>query len=227
MKLNPINFLNKTTIELLLFLFFVFISCKKTEAPKDNIAPIITLNGKENDTIILSAPYTEIGAIAMDNKDGDISKRIWFGGDLNPYIKGNYFRSYSVNDAAGNMAITKNRKVTVLNQAEYLAGNYSAFCTSSYLIPDGSNRNWSKTYMSYTTTAVTSDVINNNVSLAYYPFENLRIDFNVKDKIISTNPWASGSGTISIDNKSFTLSTAEYVPSKDITRYCNCTFTKK
>jgi hypothetical protein len=112
----------------------LFLACKKnySNKPKDTSPPILTLKGNQNDTITLSTLYADMGAVAIDDQDGDLSKKITVSGAVNVNFKGDYIKEYSIKDAAGNTA-TQTRNIKVINSVEYLAGNYSAFCTTSDL----------------------------------------------------------------------------------------------
>ncbi|RNC88234.1 MAG: DUF5011 domain-containing protein [Winogradskyella sp.] len=80
----------------------------------DTTAPVITLNGSSNITLDLGQTYTEQGATATDNVDGDISANIVIGGDtVNTNVAGTYIVTYNVSDAAGNAATQVTRTVTV------------------------------------------------------------------------------------------------------------------
>lgn len=85
---------------------------KKTSTNKDTIKPDIVLNGDNIIKIKVGDEYKELGAKALDNKDGDITSRIKIEGSVNTRKAGEYIISYSVNDSSGNFnSIT--RKVIV------------------------------------------------------------------------------------------------------------------
>lgn len=69
----------------------------------DTIKPIITLNGDAAITIKQFASYSEQGATATDNKDGNITSQIRTSGFVNNTTPGLYIISYAVNDFAGNL----------------------------------------------------------------------------------------------------------------------------
>jgi len=73
------------------------------EAP-DTEAPVITLKGNATIELKLNDKYSEQGAIATDNKDGDISANIAISGTVNTSAEGRYVVTYIVKDAAGNEA---------------------------------------------------------------------------------------------------------------------------
>ncbi len=85
---------------------------KKTSTNKDAIKPDIVLNGDNIIKIKVGDEYKELGAKALDNKDGDITSRIKTEGSVNVRKAGEYIISYSVTDSSGNFnSIT--RKIVV------------------------------------------------------------------------------------------------------------------
>ncbi|MFD1161272.1 immunoglobulin-like domain-containing protein [Hwangdonia seohaensis] len=81
----------------------------------DTTAPVITLNGASTINLNVGDVYTEQGATANDNKDGDISASIVVGGDVvDTNTAGTYVVTYNVNDAAGNAATQITRTVNVI-----------------------------------------------------------------------------------------------------------------
>ena len=78
----------------------------------DDIAPVITLIGASSITLDLGETYTEQGATASDNVDGNLTGSIVITGSVNTNIAGTYGLTYSVSDAAGNSASTT-RTITV------------------------------------------------------------------------------------------------------------------
>ncbi|MGJ5642164.1 pectinesterase family protein [Formosa sp. S-31] len=80
----------------------------------DTTPPTITLIGDNPQIIELGSEYTELGATAVDVVDGDISEAITIdSSNFNPYAIGDYLVTYNVSDAAGNIAVTVERTVTV------------------------------------------------------------------------------------------------------------------
>jgi hypothetical protein len=68
----------------------------------DTLAPVITLNGNNPDTAYLNGTYTDPGATAIDNVDGDISSSIVVSGSVNTSTAGTYTLWYKATDAWGN-----------------------------------------------------------------------------------------------------------------------------
>ncbi len=80
----------------------------------DITAPILTLNGAAMMTVNLGDTFTDPGATATDNIDGDISANIVVGGDtVDVNTAGSYVITYNVSDATGNTAIEITRTVEV------------------------------------------------------------------------------------------------------------------
>ncbi len=81
----------------------------------DTTAPVITLTGASTINLNVGDAYTEEGATANDNKDGDITANIVIGGDaVDTNTAGAYVITYNVSDAAGNAATTITRTVNVV-----------------------------------------------------------------------------------------------------------------
>ena len=84
-----------------------------SSAALDSEAPVITLAGDAVITIAIGDEYTDAGATANDNVDGDITAQITVTGEVNPLQPGEYTVAYNVSDAAGNAATEVTRMVTV------------------------------------------------------------------------------------------------------------------
>ncbi len=80
----------------------------------DTQAPVITLIGDNPLEIKLGSIYSEPGATATDNNDGDITNKIVIKSDVDTSTIGTYTVTYDVTDAAGNAAATVNRQVKVV-----------------------------------------------------------------------------------------------------------------
>ena len=77
------------------------------------VAPVITLTGSDV-TLNVGDTYTDDGATASDDEEGDISANIVVGGDtVDTATAGTYTITYDVSDGAGNAATTVSRVVTV------------------------------------------------------------------------------------------------------------------
>ena len=72
---------------------------------KDQTKPTIKLNGSDTVYVEVFGSYTEDGAQASDNKDGNITNAIVISGTVNTNLLGTYTLTYRVNDVAGNKAV--------------------------------------------------------------------------------------------------------------------------
>ncbi|MBI5137407.1 MAG: DUF5011 domain-containing protein, partial [Nitrospirae bacterium] len=79
----------------------------------DQTAPVIGLLGTSPVTVTLGSVYTDAGAVATDNVDGDLTAAIVTTGTVNTAVTGSYTVTYNVSDAAGNNAAPVVRTVMV------------------------------------------------------------------------------------------------------------------
>ena len=93
--------------------------------PRDTVAPVITLLGDSPLEVNQGATYTDPGATASDDTDGDLdSAGIVVGGDtVDTDTIGAYNVTYDVSDAAGNAAATVTRIVRVVVARDLAALN--------------------------------------------------------------------------------------------------------
>jgi hypothetical protein len=80
----------------------------------DIVTPTITLLGDASMTLFQGDVYTELGANATDDVDGDISNTVIITGTVDTSTIGVYNLAYNVSDAAGNQASTATRTVNVV-----------------------------------------------------------------------------------------------------------------
>ena len=79
----------------------------------DAVAPEISLLGEADMSVIRGTSFTDPGARASDDRDGNLNSRITRTGSVNINTAGNYILTYSVSDNAGNQA-SVNRRVRVV-----------------------------------------------------------------------------------------------------------------
>lgn len=79
----------------------------------DTVAPVITLNGASTINLTVGDSFTDPGATATDNVDGDLTASIVVSGSVNTSVAGTYTLNYNVSDAAGNAATQVSRTVNV------------------------------------------------------------------------------------------------------------------
>src|SRR3989338_7792255 len=88
--------------------------------PVDTTSPVITILGTNPLTVALGSVYTDAGATALDNLDGDITSKIVVVNNVNTAVAGTYSVVFSVSDLAGNSA-SATRSVTVSLSADTTA----------------------------------------------------------------------------------------------------------
>ncbi len=80
----------------------------------DLVAPVITLTGDNPQTITVGSAYSELGASANDNVDGEISASIIIDASaVDTATVGSYRATYNVTDTAGNHAVEVIRTINV------------------------------------------------------------------------------------------------------------------
>jgi len=85
-------------------------------ATADTTPPTITLTGSSTINLTVGDTFTDPGATATDDIDGDLTSSITTSGSVDTSTAGTYTIDYSVSDAAGNAATVVQRTVIVLEQ---------------------------------------------------------------------------------------------------------------
>ena len=80
---------------------------------RDPTSPFISLLGEERIIIAVGDLYSDPGATAVDDVDGDITQSIIVENPVNSLVSGTYVITYNVTDSAGNSAIEVTREVVV------------------------------------------------------------------------------------------------------------------
>jgi hypothetical protein len=81
----------------------------------DTTIPVITLAGEVSVDIEVGTTYTDAGATALDNYDGDITASIVTVNNVDTDVVGQYTLSYNVSDVSGNDAVQVTRTVNVVD----------------------------------------------------------------------------------------------------------------
>lgn len=90
-------------------------SVKRTVNIKDTVSPTLTLKGSEELNIAQNSKYRELGCIATDNYDGDLTTKIYIENPVDTSKKGTYIIKYTVQDSSGNTA-NVSRTVNVVSE---------------------------------------------------------------------------------------------------------------
>jgi len=100
----------------------------------DTIAPVITLLGNSSEVITKNSTYTDAGATALDNIDGDLTSSIVKGGTFTDTATiGEYTITYTSTDIAGNIS-TATRAITI--------ATYKYISKYSFGKNNGDGKNW-------------------------------------------------------------------------------------
>ena len=91
------------------------VSLVLTSSIVDTTAPVITLLGDDSVTVEVGSVYTDAGATASDNYDGDITSSIVTVNLVDTNAVGTYIITYNVSDASGNAAAELIRTVNVVD----------------------------------------------------------------------------------------------------------------
>ena len=83
----------------------------------DTTVPVITRLGLATTSIVVGTAYTDAGATALDDVDGNITDNIVTVDPVNKDVVGAYTVTYNVTDSSGNPAIQKTRTVNVVAEA--------------------------------------------------------------------------------------------------------------
>ncbi len=83
----------------------------------DTTAPVITLNGEADVELTVGDSYSEPGASASDDTDGDLTSTVVTSGSVDTETAGTYEITYNVSDSAGN-STDQTRTVTVVQAPE-------------------------------------------------------------------------------------------------------------
>ena len=93
-------------------------------ADADTTAPVITLLGSSSVSLQVGEEYTDAGATASDDVDGDLTSSIVVGGDtVDVDVVGTYEITYDVTDEANNAAIQAKRTVRIVEPGSLWTGS--------------------------------------------------------------------------------------------------------
>lgn len=86
---------------------------------KDTVSPTLTLVGDAEINIAQNSTYQELGCVATDNYDGDLTTKISVESQVDTATKGTYIVKYTVTDSSGNSAnISRTVNVVSANSSD-------------------------------------------------------------------------------------------------------------
>lgn len=111
---------------------------KKTTTIRDTEKPVITLKGNREVTLNQGDKYTDEGASATDNIDGDITSKIKVSGKVDTTKTGTYTITYTVTDKAGNRAEVTRKVMVVATITTTMSTTKKKTTTKKSYTPSGS-----------------------------------------------------------------------------------------
>ena len=192
-------------------------------AVPDTIRPVITLLGNSQVNIIQGTSYSEAGATALDNKDGDISSKIQIGGETvkpDSPVNTRFIITYNVSDDAGNAAAQVTRTVTIVEKEDTIDPVITLIGATTVEVIQGS------TYVEAGATAtdnkdgnITANIViaGDTVNTQASPGSTFTITYNVADK--AGNPAIEVTRTVSIIADPNSAHVIPPISAADITAY--------
>jgi hypothetical protein len=114
-----------------------------TVTVQDTTAPTITVLGNNPEIVELGGVYTDAGATASDNIDGNITGSIATTGTVNTGIIGTYYMYYDVTDAHGNSATQAVRTVNVVDTTKPNVPSLVSPADNAVIQPSAATLDWS------------------------------------------------------------------------------------
>jgi hypothetical protein len=107
--------LSRILISAVSLMLLITASCSDDdETGRDTTPPVITMNGSSQVYVDKGTTYTDAGATALDETDGDLTASIQVKNLVDPNVTGTYHVTYNVSDKAGNKAQEVVRTVIVM-----------------------------------------------------------------------------------------------------------------
>lgn len=193
------------------------VGCKKEDAA----APTVSLNGAATMEIVHGTTFTDPGATANDETDGDLTSAITVSGSVNTSMAGSYTLTYTATDEAGNTASVDRMVEVVFNRDSYV-DSYS--CSENCQTPYGLN----------SVPNITAGATAAQVSINPFYFNGGTVTLTVDGSNITVDAGQSpspigaqiaGSGTMSSDGSGFSLNIT-FTDGGGNTESCVATYTK-
>ncbi len=90
----------------------------RTVSVVDTTDPVISLVGSDPVSVEVNSVYSDDGATALDNYDGDLTSSIVVDSTVNTGVAGSYAVTYDVSDSSGNAATQVSRIVNVVDTTD-------------------------------------------------------------------------------------------------------------
>ena len=159
--------------------------------PPDTTAPVITLIGSIVIELSVGDTFTDPGATATDNVDGDLTSSITSSGTVDTSMAGEYAILYAVTDAAGNTASVY-REINVRAAATTYSISVTASSNSDYTL-SGTDVNGTVSGDDVSITINKGDTLSFDVNAPNHPFYIKTVQGTGTDNLASN---VTNNGTI-------------------------------
>jgi PKD repeat protein len=184
----------------------------------DNDPPVLALLGESTIELEIGDEFTDPGATANDEVDGDVSANIVVTGEVNPLQPGEYTLTYNVSDAANNPAEAVTRKVKVnfddglLNNGDFEGGVTGWIGNGLEIREEGGNK------FSFSNVTVPGNPFDVNVSyvLPIRTGSKYKLSFNAVTDIAAGRKILAGIG---LNEGPFTNVTQEFALTTEMKRF--------
>lgn len=197
----------------------VMSGCKKD----DITAPEITLVGDATVDVDFKGTYTDGGATANDDRDGDLTTKVVVSNPVVTTSAETYTVTYNVSDEAGNAASEATRTVNVVIKGANMAGTYSVkddvggtiatYPETITVSGADANKIIVAKFANYTNGQVNMTISGTNGTTVTIP--NQTVSCGLPPNVASRQ--FSGSGTIAKDGKTMTLNYTEVTGGTTVT----------
>ncbi len=191
---------------MLLVVISFLCSCGK----QDETKPVVTMKGKNPDTLIVKTvtTYNDPGCTAQDDIDGDVTSNIIVSTNVNVNVVSYYLISYSVEDKAGNVSNKLTRRIEVITANGIYDASYNCTATADSVVISSNN-----TYDTLT------------ISNAYSSGASIKASLSGTTYIIYSQPFLAGTITGTINASGTTLNVSFNLTSPVTS--CTATFKKR
>ena len=138
-------------------------STTSTSTTTDTTPPVISLLGSSTINLTIGDTFTDPGATATDDVDGNITSSITTSGTVNTSTAGTYTIDYSVSDAAGNNATVVQRTIIVSVASSISFVNGTCECPNA-TVGDTADIG-GVTYTAVDNSTIAGQIANSNVNL--------------------------------------------------------------
>ena len=175
----------------------------------DTTPPVISLLGSSTINLTVGDTFTDPGATATDNVDGDITSSISISGSVNTATAGTYVLTYLVSDSSGNQDEVR-RTIIVSAAASSYSISVTASSNADYTL-SGTDANGTVSGNDVSITINVGDTLNFNVDASSHPF------YIKTAQGTGTDNQASG-----VSNNGATNGTVTWTPTAAGTYYYQC-----